>query len=67
MQIEHLLTIQEVAEILHVSPRTVEGWISSKLLYPVHVGRCVRIDQEYLRTWIRDRQERGPKTYRRVR
>ncbi len=43
-----LLTINETAEILRVSPLTVRRYISRHILHAVHVGRSVRIRREEL-------------------
>ena len=41
-----LLTVQETAALLRVSPVTVRRYISSGRLTAVHVGRNVRIERE---------------------
>lgn len=43
-----LLTIDETAEILSVSPLTVRRYISRRVLHAVHMGGTVRIRREDL-------------------
>jgi excisionase family DNA binding protein len=48
----HLLTVQEVADQLNVSLRTVRRLISQKKLAIVHIGTAVRIKPETLTAFI---------------
>lgn len=52
-----LLTAAEVADILHVSLRTVRRLIASHALEAVRFGRSVRVQESVLRSFI-DRSAR---------
>lgn len=39
-----LLTIPAAAELLGLSPRTIEDWISQRKISYLKIGRAVRID-----------------------
>ena len=47
-----LLTKQQVAKALHVTPRTVHSYINSGDLPAVKIGRSVRVTAEDLRAFI---------------
>lgn len=49
-----LLTVEEAAELLQVTPRTVKNWIKNDSMnFPVtKLGRLVRIDADMLSEWI---------------
>lgn len=51
-----LLTPKEVAEILRVSPRTVQRWVKEGKLWAVRVGRLWRIPREALREFLSGEQ-----------
>jgi excisionase family DNA binding protein len=40
---DQLLTVQEAASALSVSPHTIRSWIGQRRLACVRLGRCVRI------------------------
>lgn len=50
-----LLTVEEAAEVLKVSPYRCYELIREHLLPAVHLGRSVRVHEEQLHGWI----ERG--------
>lgn len=55
---ERMLTVQEVAQRLHISTRTVLALIQRGELEAVRVGRSVRIEPAALRAYIeRNRYE----------
>lgn len=47
-----LLTTSEVADLLHVSLRTVRRLIASNELEAVRIGRCVRVQDSVLQAFI---------------
>ena len=48
---ERLLTTNDVAEVLGVSPRTVRRLIASGQLRPVYVGRLPRFTEAEIRAY----------------
>lgn len=54
-----LLSINELAEYLHVSRRTIYRMLDSKGLPHLRVGYVVRFDLPTVLTWLRDFTERG--------
>lgn len=62
IQMEKLLTIEEVAEALGVSKSTVKTWASRRIIPVIKMGRLSRVSPEALREWMEqnteyDRQE----------
>jgi len=56
---ERLLTIPEVASLLTVSRRTIEGFIANGKLRVVRLSaRCVRVRPTDLRSFVSGRMER---------
>ena len=55
--VNHLLTVDEVAERLHVHPQTVRAWIRDGLLGRHKVGRYSRISEDQLARFLDDRRE----------
>jgi len=52
------LTVQEVAALLKVSPKTIYRWASQDATMPaLRIGGVVRFPPERLERWLR---ERGP-------
>jgi excisionase family DNA binding protein len=60
-----LLTIQEAAEYLGLSPRSLagRGWRMKNRLPAIRVGRSVRSDKEALDRWIDRHRERLPRSF----
>jgi excisionase family DNA binding protein len=52
-------TVKEIAEMLKVSPRTVERLIEQDHLRAMHVGRRLRITQESLEAYAALSEGRG--------
>jgi excisionase family DNA binding protein len=42
---DKLLTVQQAASALSLSPHTVRAWLSQRRLACVRLGRCVRIPE----------------------
>jgi excisionase family DNA binding protein len=51
-------TVQEVAELLKVSPRTIERLVQNHQLRAIHVGRRLRVTQESLQAYIGQGEDR---------
>jgi excisionase family DNA binding protein len=49
---EKLLTIDQAAELLGISPWTVRLYIRNRKLMAVHIGRRVLIEQSELRKFV---------------
>lgn len=49
-----LLTMDEASEYLGISKLTLYGWVSSRKLGFVKVGRLVKFRQEHLDKWIEE-------------
>jgi excisionase family DNA binding protein len=50
---EVLLTVEEVAVILRVRPKTVRKWIYLRRIAFVRIGRCVRFSRRAIDHFIR--------------
>ncbi len=48
----NLLTMDQASEYLGVSKLTLYGWVSSRKLSYVKVGRLVKFKHEHLEKWI---------------
>jgi excisionase family DNA binding protein len=55
--LQPLLTIEQVADLLQVSEKTVRRLMLSKRLPHVRLGRVVRFRQDELLRWIEARKE----------
>lgn len=53
------LTVEEVADQLQVSARTIRRWIRDEGLPAIKVTRAVRVDAEDLSTWLAGRKTPG--------
>jgi excisionase family DNA binding protein len=52
-----LLTIRELADILKVSKRTIEGWVYRRKIESIKIGpSLIRFDPEYVARWILQRK-----------
>jgi len=54
-----LLTLEEIAEILHVSKRTLHRLIKKKKLPAFKLGGQWRISEATLRQWLKDYEQRN--------
>jgi PTS system nitrogen regulatory IIA component len=53
---EEMLTVEEIAKELRVSPKTVRSWITSGELVALDVGREYRISRTHLEDFKQRRQ-----------
>ncbi len=51
-----LLTVNEVAQILHVTRATIYGWVFRRILPHMKIGRFVRVDPADLAEFLRLRR-----------
>ena len=60
---EQLLTINEAADYIGVTPRTIYNWISEGTLghYRVGEGRSIRIGTDHLRKYLQEHEVTGEK------
>ncbi len=50
---DRLLTTEEIAGYLQISPRTIESWVWRKKIPHIKIGRCVRFDLEQIQEWLK--------------
>lgn len=53
---ESLVTIEEVAKYLKVTPRAVYNWIHEYQLPHYKVGRCLRFEMNEIKEWLKTRR-----------
>jgi excisionase family DNA binding protein len=51
-EIERLLTVQQVAELLALSPKTIYAWATARRIPCVRLGGCLRFSEHDLRVWL---------------
>jgi excisionase family DNA binding protein len=54
-----LLTIQDAAQVLSISPWTVRSFIRQGKLRPIRVGRLVRLEDRELEQFVRGLKDPG--------
>lgn len=54
-----LLTVDQVAKLLAVSPKTVYRWAHEQYVPHFKLGTSVRFSEDQLLSWIKDRQVAG--------
>lgn len=54
---ERLLTVQDVASLLRVHPKTIYSWVGSGRVPCVHVGTRLRFDRRDVLLWVSARKE----------
>jgi len=50
---DSLLTKEEVAGYLQISPRTIESWVWRGKIPHIKIGRCVRFDLDQIQEWLK--------------
>jgi excisionase family DNA binding protein len=50
---DKLLTKEEIAGYLHLSPRTIESWVWREKIPYIKIGRCVRFDLGQIQEWLK--------------
>jgi len=58
-----LLTVEEVARYLHISPRTVESWVRTGKIPHIKLGSAVRFDLGQIQPWLKARTVGAEVTY----
>ncbi len=61
---EKLLSINEVADYLGVTPRTVRGYVTIKYIPYVKVGGNIRFKESKIDKWVEKKETRGRNTYK---
>ena len=56
---ERLLTVEEVANLLRVKPRTIYLWVHEAYIPTVKLGACVRFHPASIAQWIKRREKQG--------
>ena len=55
----HMLTVDDAACVLAISPATLRRWIREKTIPAIQVGSSYRIVERDLRTWLEERRVGG--------
>ncbi|MBU1917096.1 helix-turn-helix domain-containing protein [bacterium] len=61
---EQLLTVNQIAEYLQVSPRTVREWVSIGFVPHYKISRNVRFRMSELELWVKKKQKKGRYQYK---
>lgn len=56
---EHLLTVEELAERLQVKPRTVYQWVQERYVPVIKLGSLVRFSPSNVSKWLKTREVPG--------
>ena len=59
LAMDKLLTAEEVADLLNVTPSCVRKWVSLQFIPTVRLGRLVRFDRLAVERWVKHRSEPG--------
>jgi excisionase family DNA binding protein len=59
--VEKLLTIQQLGDLIQVSPKTIYQWTHIGFIPHYKFPKGVRFRQEEILTWLRRRKARGRK------
>lgn len=58
-ELEILLTYDQLADRLQVSPGTLRNWVSQQFIPHVKLGRAVRFEINDIQAWIKKRANEG--------
>jgi len=58
-QLAELLTYEQMAQILQVSPGTLRNWVSQGFIPHIKIGRAVRFDPKVIEAWLQKRSHPG--------
>ena len=61
---EKLLTVNQIAEYLQVSPRTIREWVYIGFIPCAKLGRNVRFKLSSVEKWVKNKEKNGRKTYK---
>ena len=56
---EKVLTLQEAADHLRVSPHTVRAWVYERRIMPVRMGRLIMFSEEEIERFIERGKDEG--------
>ena len=56
---EQVMTLQEAADHLRVSPHTIRAWVYERRIMPVKMGRRVMFTQEEIQRFIERGKDEG--------
>jgi len=62
LNIENLLTPQEIADVLGVTKSTIYQWTHQEYIPHVKIGRFVRFRQSVIEKWIERQETQGRRT-----
>lgn len=57
----NLLTLEELAQLLRISKNTLYYYIRRENLPLIRIGKHIRFDEEAVRFWIQEQQEKQQK------
>lgn len=63
-RLERLLTYEQLAHALQLSPGTLRNWVSQQYIPYVKIGRAVRFDPVAIQHWLRKRAHPGRLRFR---
>ena len=55
----NLLKIDELSELLKISPRTIRQWTHESYIPYIKIGHSVRFDEKQITTWLAKRSRAG--------
>lgn len=61
---EQLLTVDQVAQLLQVKPRTIYQWVHESFIPVVKLGCLVRFKQASIKEWLTRREAAGRQSRR---
>jgi excisionase family DNA binding protein len=61
---EKLLTTNEIAEYLSVTPRTVRGYVAVDFIPYIKIGGNIRFKPSKIEKWVERKERKGRSTYK---
>jgi excisionase family DNA binding protein len=58
-QLQKLLTYDQLADLLQVSPGTLRNWVSQQYIPYLKIGKNVRFSQNAIEQWLKKRAHYG--------
>ena len=61
---EKHLTIQQLSELIQVSPSTLYQWTHSGFIPHYKIGQAIRFKETDIEKWLKSRKRKGRSTYK---